>query len=833
MSERFSTFLHQHKRLLTLRDNTLEATDPQGRRYPVNLVVESLQAHEGLGQDFEYTLTLLGDNAHLALKDMMGRLLAVSLTRPDGSLRWFTGHVFEFELTHADESVAYYRAVLRPWMYYTRLRRNNRVFLDKNLRAQADTILSEYSLLAAQWKWLVRGVDAPFTMAVQGGGVGESDHNMLYRRWEEAGYTTWYEHSAQGHVLMIGDDTTLVRVIDGVGPEIRYHDAAGSKDENAIAALSPVREIATTQYAETAFNFKNPRPLHVQVPTLNKQGEVPDLEVHEYVGAYGFRKEDADGDKLVRRRMEEVEARAKSFEARGNNHHVQPGRWFRLTDHFDLKEGPDSEFLVVEVHHSATNNYLQKSAAAEYSNSLVASRRFVPWRPGRGLNSQVMRVNTVQTATVAGAENGDTVDVDEYGRILVIFHWDREVKHSARVRVASNWAGGELGLVSHPRQGTEVLIQFLDGNPDHPICTAQVYNAAHMPPWALPDQYALTGLRSRELGGGGNSPGGKSSHVILDDTPGQLQLKLRSDTQASEITLGHNVRIDSTAGRVDQRGIGLEARTDGHAAFRAAKGMLITTEDRPNAQAHMTDMPETMARLTTARDVHEELAQGAQRAQAQQPGDQDEVAKAIKGQNDMLKGSGGDRSAGQFPEFQQPHLTLASPAGIEATTSGSTHVASDEHNAFTSGAHTSIAAGKSTLISARDAVRMVAFEQGIRIVSAQADIEINALKDSISIRARRNVVIEGEDISLNARNNLSLLAQNQVLVNGGTSHSTWTGSGIEHATPGVHREWAGNHSLVGPKSQPVPGTQALSGAQVLCKDCMLKALASGSGVAAV
>ncbi|MGD5250456.1 type VI secretion system tip protein VgrG, partial [Xanthomonas citri pv. citri] len=142
-----------------------------------------------------------------------------------------------------------------------------------------------------------------------------------------------------------------------------------------------------------------------------------------------------------------------------------------------------------------------------------------------------------------------------YGRVQLVFHWDRESRHSAWVRVASHWAGGETGAVSHPRVGSEVVIAHLDGNPDHPLVIGVVYNAQRMPPWKLPEQKALTGLRSRELqGDAGNAPGGRSNHVLLDDTPSQLQLKLRSDTDASELTLGHNVRIDSTRGRTDQAG---------------------------------------------------------------------------------------------------------------------------------------------------------------------------------------------------------------------------------------------------------------------------------------
>ncbi|MEQ6352994.1 type VI secretion system tip protein VgrG, partial [Ralstonia pseudosolanacearum] len=171
------------------------------------------------------------------------------------------------------------------------------------------------------------------------------------------------------------------------------------------------------------------------------------------------------------------------------------------------------------------------------------------------------------------------LDVDEHGRVLIRFHWDREGKYSARVRVASNWAGGETGMVSWPRAGSEVLVIALDGNPDHFLIIGVVHNAHRMPPWQLPAQGALMGIRSRELTpDGGNDPGGSSNHLVLDDTAGRIQAQLRSDHLNSTLSLGHITRIDGTAGRQNPRGQGFALDTEGHGASRAAAGIQITTE---------------------------------------------------------------------------------------------------------------------------------------------------------------------------------------------------------------------------------------------------------------
>ncbi|MBS0427826.1 MAG: DUF2345 domain-containing protein, partial [Proteobacteria bacterium] len=361
-------------------------------------------------------------------------------------------------------------------------------------------------------------------------------------------------------------------------------------------------------------------------------------------------------------------------------------------------------------------------------------------------------------------------------------------------------------------------VQCLDGNADHPLVTGVVYNAAHMPPWTVPGQKSLTGLRSRELNGeAGNRPGGRSNHLILDDTPGRIQAQLKSDHDSSSLSLGHIARVEDTQGRKDMRGQGAELRTDGHGALRAQKGLLITTEARPNAQAHITDMGETVARLTAARDLHEGLSEAAMQSRAHEGGDSDQVTKELKRQNEEVKGtSQGNREQGQFPEFETPHLTIASPAGIEVTTAGSTHIASQEHNAVTSGGHTSIAAGKSLLVSAKEAVRVAAFEKGIRVVAAKADIDIRALKDAVNVLAKMNIKMEA--------NRITITAKEEVVVNGGTSYTRWNAQGIVSGTNGLWREHAASHSLVEPDSKPTS-----KGYEAKCELQESDASSSGSG----
>ncbi|WP_050808701.1 type VI secretion system Vgr family protein [Collimonas fungivorans] len=761
------------------------------------LLVNKLDAVESLSRDFEFTVELLSDDASLALKDLQGKLFNVELVRADGSLRYFSGYCFEFRLVKTDGSISFYQAKLGPWLHYLRLRQDNYIFHGKTLREQTESIFSDYGT-HPDWDVRVRGEDVAMTDACQ---FNESDFNYLHRRWEAAGWSYWYEHTDKGHKLILTDDTTQAAAIDN-GPEIRFQRHGGAIEEDGIGDWSPVRQIVPGSVSLAGFNFKSPVPSNVGVPTLNKQGDVLNIESYEYTGTYGY-KGSQDGDKQAQLRMEEIEAAGKHFEAKGNNRSVLPGRYFRLSNHFAFnpfgshEEAGKSEFLILTVHHKATNNYLQQASdKADYSNALTCIRKTIPWRPGRGFNSTATRIQAPQTATVVGPSGQDSIYTDEYGRIRVQFHWDRignnDEKSSAWIRVASGWAGSELGAAAIPRVGSEVIVQWLDGNPDRPLITGSVYNQRNMPPWKLATQQSLMGLRSRELTpNGGNQAGGRSNHLILDDTNAKIQAQLKSDHQHSQLSLGNITRIEDNAGRKDARGEGWELRTDGHGVARSAKGMLITTEGRSNAASHMKDMGETVQRLTSARDQHETLAEMAQQAGAQEKqGQQADVAQILKTQNEAIKG--GTAKEGSFPELAQPHLVLASPAGIETTTAQSTHIASDEHTAITTGKSLSIASGDSLFASITNTFRLFVQKTGMKMVAAAGDVDMQTLSDSINLLAKLNIT--------QTANTITITAKEEVVINGGGSYGKFNAGGIEHGTNGNYVAHAATHSLPGAKN---------------------------------
>ncbi|MDZ4360283.1 MAG: type VI secretion system tip protein TssI/VgrG, partial [Variovorax sp.] len=732
-----------------------------------------------------------------------------------------------------------YKLTLRPWLHLSTLTTNCKIFQDKSVVQILDELLADYSFPVDKRlfeTYPARDFQTQFN---------EADFDFFSRLCEEWGITYHFEHAEGRHRLVLSDAMGAYKPMDSEAyRKVEYHAPGWKVDAEYISSFVPGTHLTSGRYATRDYDYARPRTdLSVGHKDPRSTGQA-DGEVYQWHAAHAgshyaqpraglanANDPHGEGRLLALLRMQTLRTHGDRAQASGNLRGMAPGCTFSLQKH--PRQIANAEYLVLDTH------FVIENVAQDSQNKEATRERQQQWRvqvdftahpvtqPLRpALARAKPQTGGPQSALVVGPE-GQNIWTDQLGRIKVQFHWDRigqKNQHSTCwLRVSSPWAGNQLGGIHLPRIGQEVIVDFFGGDPDLPICTGRVHNQLNLSPWILPNQSALSGFRSRELTReGGNSAAGRSNHVVLDDTEGKIQAQLKSDHQHSSLSLGHITRIEDNAGRKDPRGQGFELRTDGHGALRAKDGLLITTEARPNAQSHALDSAETASRLAQSQDQHDSLATAAMKAEAHEPGDQDEVARVLKKQNDDIRGKGGNRAEGEFPEFLAPHLVLASPSGIETTTPNSTHIASGEHIALTSGSHTSISSNKSFLVSAAEAVRLFAFKSFIKIVAAQDDIDITALKTSIHMLAKKDITLRANKITLDA--------DEIVAINGGTSYSIWKNASIEHGTSGLWREYAAKHSLQTQKDLPLPKIKFPT---TLCEDCVLKALKSGSPVAAV
>lgn len=792
----------QHGRLLRM-----EFPREDGPR--ATMLVNKVHMREELSRDFRIAADVLSDDAHIPLKSVLGRMVTISLVREDGSLRYMNGYVGAFRLVRADGGFACYHMVLEPWLAFARLRKDNISFQHRSVLEMTEDTFAHYRQRDWRTRMSLDYRDEKLTVANQ---HNETDYNHLHRRWESAGLYYSYEHRRDGHTLVLSDNSHQAESIDdahvsGEADAMLFRAQSGPEEGDGIHDWQAAREIGSGSVSLASFDYKNPCPQIASGNSVNRQGDaMDDYELYENAGAYAYSDRD-EGDELARRRMEERDRRTQTFEASGNDRAAQPGRLFKLEGHFSAElrrpeRGEDAKpsiasryYLIVSVEHTASNNYQAgKDGKSEYKNTFTCIRSDIRWRPGPRHNSEPCINPSIQTAIVVGPP-GEDIYTDDLGRVKLQFHWDRLGKFdqasSPWIRVMMPMAGAHLGQICLPRVGQEVVVQFLDGNIDRPIVVGVVYNRQHMPPWHLPGQQALSGLRSRELRSGG---GGSSNHLVLDDTKAAMQVQLKSDHQCSQLSLGSITRIENAQGRTDARGEGWELATNAWGVARAGKGMLITTEARPNAASHIKDMAESLQRLNAAHSQHEALAKLARGFGAQDDEDAPKVAAAVKAQNKDIQGD----VKGRFPQLGRPHLVLASPAGIETTTAGSTHLASGQHTAITTGQDLSIAS-EGLFASVRQALRLFVHKAGMRLVAAAGDVDIRALSESVNVLAKLNIT--------QTANRITISAKEEIIINGGGSYAKFSGGGIEMGTSGNLVAHAAKHSFHGPRTMDMAKVQ--------------------------
>ncbi|PNY78743.1 type VI secretion system Vgr family protein [Pseudomonas fluorescens] len=741
--------------------------------------VLSFKGREALNTPFEFELELVSERAFLDLESLLHQLAFLQFA-PNGS--GIHGLVYSVAQGEAGKRLTRYRISLRPKLAYLAHRVNQRIFQQRTVPQIIIQVLEEHGILAGDHTFQLSGLYPERTYCVQ---YDESDLHLIQRLCEEEGIHFHFKHTAQGHVLAFGDDQT---VFPKLAPVTYQQDTGLVADTPMIKRFGLRVAARTSRVTRRDYNFTKP---HLELESAVKSAVQPDLEDYDYPGRFDDRER---GKHLANRSLERHRSDYRLAEGHSDQPLLVSGHFLPLTDHANgawnglwllteiIHEGKQPQVLEEGITSDVTD--LKDDFHQGYRNQFSAIPWDVFYRPK--LNHPKPKVLGSQSAIVTGPA-GEEIHCDEYGRVKVQFHWDREGqgddKTSCWIRVASNWASQNFGAINLPRIGMEVLITFLEGDPDQPLITGCLYHGANLPPYKLPDFKTLATVKSKE------HKGSRANELRIDDTTSEISIALRSDHGASAINLGYLTHPRPSGGQ--PRGEGFELRTDRHGAVRAAAGLLITTEPRPNESKHHNDLPETAERLATASDQQDGFSIQAIENKAQEAGDQDDVAKALHAQHRGIL-SPANFNSSEFPEFTQPHLVLASPAGIALTTPQSTHIATGEHLALSSTGHTSLSVGKKLLASASRGMRLFVQSLGWRLVAASGDIDIRALKNSINLLAKLKITANADRITLTAKTEL--------VIQGGGSATIYNAGGITHATTGPYTAHAANFAYLGVKS---------------------------------
>jgi type VI secretion system secreted protein VgrG len=550
------------------------------------LLLDSFTGSEGISRLFSFQLELLSENRRIKFEDLLGQELVfgVSGAELNEPPRCFHGIVTSFAQLPESSRFSRYRAVVSPKLWLLTQKQNCRIFQNVSV---ADIIKKLLDGMDVAWE--LQGAYRQREYCVQ---YRETDFNFLSRLMEEEGIFYYFRHTKDTHKLVVSDSTSSHQDITGRSSLTYDEVGGGTREEACISSWIKVQDLGPGTVSLQDYFFENPRTsLFVNQDSLPsamigkishklKVGGNENCEVFDYPGRYENKKEGQDAVKIA---MEQVEVSRFIIEGESNVFHLTPGYRFSLSRHSHA----DGSYVLTSVSHSASEGGFHSgtaSGANQYANSFHAIPFGLVCRPCRAAVRP--HVRGCQTAVVVGP-SGEEIYTDKYGRVKVQFHWDREggrdQASSCWIRVATHWAGRNWGSIYIPRIGQEVVVDFLEGDPDRPIIVGSVYNAMNMPPYELPADKTRSGILSS------TSPGGDGFNQIrFEDKKGSEEIFIHAQKDMNAVVENDRtvtVRHDETIRIANNR----ETVVDNNDTTTVGKKMTITVKADRDAKIMGSD----------------------------------------------------------------------------------------------------------------------------------------------------------------------------------------------------------------------------------------------------
>ena len=486
------------------------------------LLLQKIEGTEAVSRLFNFQLDLRSEDDKIDPANIIGKAVTVSLTLADGSQRFVNGYVSRFTQGRRDLRLAHYRAEMVPWLWFLTRRSDCRIFQNETVPEIIEQVFS--ALQFTDFKNNVEGDEPKLEYCVQ---YRETDFDFVSRLMEQRGIFYFFKHEKEKHTLVLANSPATVAECPGQS-KVRFEDRTGAlyEDEELITIWQADRELRPGGYGLADFNFTTPTTnLTVSVDSTINVGGNSGYQVFDYPGAYLTK---SQGDDVAKIRMQEEEAAHFVASGESNCRALVSGYRFTLDEHH--VRSMNVAYLLTEVRHQASAGAYftageEGEGEARYANQFTCIPYSVPYRPPRVTPKP--QVKGVQTAIVVGP-SGEEIYTDKYGRVKVQFHWDRRGKYdensSCWVRVAQDWAGKRWGALFLPRLGQEVIVDFLEGDPDQPIIVGSVYNALEMPPYPLPDEKTKSTVKSYSSKGGGGF-----NEIRFEDKKGSEQLFIQAE----------------------------------------------------------------------------------------------------------------------------------------------------------------------------------------------------------------------------------------------------------------------------------------------------------------
>jgi type VI secretion system secreted protein VgrG len=478
------------------------------------LLLENLEGEEAISRPFEYRLDMLSTNPAVDAESLINKTVHVEIDQADGSKRYIHGMVSHFISRGPQQLLTAYSAVVRPWFWFLSLWQDCKIFQSKSVPDIVEKVFKDCGY--SDFTLKLYKTYQPRDYCVQ---YRESCMDFVARLLEEEGIFYFFEHTAHKDTLILTDKGVGCTPCPGNSTGTMSPYASSAQPDDVITSIEQETHTATAKVTLQDYNFLTPN----QNLQANAQGTGPG-EAYDYPGKYDSR---GTGDDYAGVRLEELEAPVKIVRGEGNCRAFTAGYKFDLKNHG--QRAMNTSYLLTRVRISmATNSYRTNADVRDdYSNTFEAVPAAVTYRPARVTRKPV--ISGVQTAVVVGP-SGEEIYSDQYGRVKVQFYWDRvgtkDQNSSCWLRVSQDWAGKTWGAVFIPRIGQEVIVDFLEGDPDRPLITGRVYNADQMPPYTLPDNQTQSGVKTRSSKGGA---GANYNEFFFEDKKGSELIRMHAE----------------------------------------------------------------------------------------------------------------------------------------------------------------------------------------------------------------------------------------------------------------------------------------------------------------
>jgi type VI secretion system secreted protein VgrG len=681
------------------------------------LLVHRLRGHEELGRLFSYSVDLLATKPISKLSKLLGEELAIVLDVTGQQERAFHGFVTDIKATGTHSRFVSYRVTLRPWLWFLTRNASCRIFQRLAVPDIVTQILRERGFTDVETSLSESYANCEYSVQYR-----ESEFDFVSRLLEREGIYYFFRHEKGKHTLVLADGQGSHGTVPSYEqlPFFPPQQGAG-RERDHLDAWTVTQQIQPGAVVLNAFDYQRPKA-NLEVKVEHPRSHARDsYEQYDYPGGY---LQTNDGELYARARLEEFHAQFETFHGGGNVRGLHPGALFKLT-RFPTQE-LNQEYLVTKATYVLDAGEYDSSGTmtsdAVFHCDLSAVTSATPYRPAR--LTPRPHVSGPQTAIVVGKQ-GEEIWTDELGRVKVQFHWDREgardENSSCWVRVSQAMAGAGWGAIHVPRTGQEVVVSFLEGDPDQPLVTGRVYNGNQAPPFALPDAGMVSGYKTDSTPGGGGY-----NELSMDDTKGKEKLILHAQydmattVEHDQVRIIHNNRsatVDADdleeVGKNQTIKIGESQRT----AIKKDQSLLVDGNQDATIKKKRSEKIDGAATLTIG-DTYDISVTKALREDAKDT----KSVKVGKGSSEQIGDSKSVRAG--------KNIEAKADADIE------------------------IAAGKKLTAKAGDDLRLAGSKKGVIEISDELTIKVGSAQ--ITLKSNGDITIKGKKLTLNGSGDVVL-----------------------------------------------------------------------------